>query len=376
MNRRPDRWWENVEWWEYTYADQAEAREDLYASGATAFWHLPTLASLWLEELKRVGLKPVDASSGAPTKQREADPEAHTVPGRTYSLRLQSGKFLWLRTDGRRTGLGYKGVEISDQPLTTDLAVVAALTALEASQVGKREIDKLVSLLKAAGDAPLDGSIGEHLDEALDKLREEGRMRSSDVRFRKSLDLRPFEYCLALLRDRYTGFDGLPRGEQLGLLRKAFSYINPIVDNVQKLAKFLEYGSPRGLPTRTLETAGRRVRAALLRDVASMSPAEIAEELNIAKPPDFEDTGDVPEVRDLAKSGRGMLKEALGEEGLRTLVEANKAEMQRWKSLSDEQKAAEFYADLYDYEGWPSFVAEGIRKRTDESSPAPEDDSE
>lgn len=107
MNRRPKRWWEDRGWWDAEYPDQEEARDGLYRRGAAAFWHLPTLASLWLKELNRVGLTPTDPSSGAPAKQPDhPDPTSHARPGDVHPARLDGGKFFWLRLDGKRTDRG------------------------------------------------------------------------------------------------------------------------------------------------------------------------------------------------------------------------------------------------------------------------------
>lgn len=135
MSRRPERWWDDREWWDSNYSDQGEGRDALYRRGAAAFWHLPTLASLWLEELGRVGLTRPDASSGAPAKQpNRPDPDSHASPGNVHSALLDGGKFLWLRLDGKRTRHGYRNVELSGEPLMTDVAAIAALTTLEVPQ--------------------------------------------------------------------------------------------------------------------------------------------------------------------------------------------------------------------------------------------------
>ncbi len=381
MNRRPKRWWEDRGWWDAEYSDQEEARDGLYRRGAAAFWHLPTLAFLWLRELNRVGLTPPDASSGAPAKQPDhPDLDSHARPGDAHPARLEGGKFLWLRLDGRRTSRGYKNVELSGEPLMTDVAIIAALTALEVSKVNEFELKRLVDLLEEEGEGPLNGSIGDHVSDLIADWRKKGQTRSRDVQFLKSLDLRPFEYCLALLRDRYLQFDDLPRGDQLGLLSRAFSYISPIVDNARKLVKFLEYGSPEGLPTRELETAEKSVKAALLKDVVELSLPQMADELGITKPPSHKVDNDVPDARKMANVGRKILRSALRDEGWQTLKEAKKAEMRRWRSLSKPEKKAELEAeleaDLYDYEGWPASVGESIRRRAGKTTTSSEEHSQ
>lgn len=267
-------------------------------------------------------------------------------------------------------------MEFSGEPLKTDVAAVAALTTLEVPEANEFELERLINLLKEEGNGPLHGSIGEHVTDLLVNWRTEGQERSRDARFLSSLDLRPFEYCLALLRDRYPAFDDLPRGEQFGLLRRAFSYIGLIIDNARKLARFLEYGGPRGLPTREVETAEKSVKAALLKDVAGLTLREVADELGITKPPSHKEDNDVPNVRKMANAGRRILRSAIRHDGWQTVKEAKRTEMRRRGSLSEEQKEAERQADLYDYGGWPAFMWESVRRRVGRTPAADEERSE
>jgi hypothetical protein len=109
-----------------------------------------------------------------------------------------------------------------------------------------------------------------HVSELLKEEREPD-LRRTDRKLLNELDVRPLEYVWALLRERRAGFDRLPREEQFALMKRAFVYVNGVVSNLRKLLKFLEYGTPGGLPTRTLETADKSVQAAVLRDVVGLS---------------------------------------------------------------------------------------------------------
>ena len=366
-------WWEEDEFWEH-YGPE-EITEGLYRSGAADFPHLPTLAELWLDELRRVGLTAPEGSPGAPRKRAGAHaPELDAAKGGGHPVRLGSGKVLRIRFDGDRTEHGYGGVRVSDEPLRTDAAIIAALTALEASETDKRDLARVLDLFLAVslvGVLPR-GFMRRHVSELLKEPREYG-LRHRDLKLLEGLDVRPLEYVWALLRERRAGFDQLPREEQFALMKRAFVYVNEILVNLRKLVKFLEYGTPGGLPTRTLETADKCVQAAVLRDVVGLPPPEVAERLGIPRPPSFEEKRDVPEARDLADKGRALLEEALGEEGWRERAEAMRGEMRRWQALEEDQRRAERRADDLEAFFGPGFLAALRRAR---SEPAAEDGHE
>jgi hypothetical protein len=264
-------------------------------------------------------------------------------------VRLEKGNALWLRFDGDRTEQGYRNVRVSDEPLRTDAAIVAALATLEATVVNKEklalQIRRLSTLLHAHSDAPLEGPLTARVFEVAKQLRG-SKTRIRDLQFlQDDLHLRFFEFVLALLRDRRPGFDELPLEEQLDALKMASSYVSEIVANSLKLMKFLEYGTARGLPTRMPETAAKRMEAAVLKDVGGKSLEEIAERFDIPEPPNFPIKKDYPEVRDLVKKGRSLLEGALGKDGWRERKKTMKAEMQRWQSLSKKEQWAERWAD-------------------------------
>ena len=188
---------------------------------------------------------------------------------------------------------------------------------------------------------------------------ERGRLSDKNARFLEGLDTRPFDFCLVLLRGRRAGFGDLALGRQLGLLERAFYYVDPIVSNARKLARFLEHGDEKGVPTRTSETAQRQVAAALLSDAAGLTAVEIADELGVKKPKNWDIKSDVPQVRREAEAGRELLRRALGA-GAEDLVGMRKAEIEWWRSLTEEQKNKQRQADWRVYDGWPEGLAGGL----------------
>ena len=176
----------------------------------------------------------------------------------------------------------------------------------------------------------------------------------------QGLDTRPFDFCLVLLRGRRAGFGDLALGQQLGLLERAFACVEPVVSNARKLARFLEHGDEKGVPTRTSETARRQVAAALLRDAAGLTTIQIADELGISKPKSWKIKSDVPQVRRDAKAGRELLRRALGAAGTEDLSRSQRAEAEWWRSLTEEQKNKQRQADWRVYDGWPEGLAGGL----------------
>ncbi len=138
-------------------------------------------------------------------------------------------------------------------------------------------------------------------------------------------------------------------------------YVEPVVTNARKLARFLEHGDQKGVPTRISETAQRQVAAALLKDAAGLTAVEIADELGINKPKNWDIKSDVPQVRREANVGRDLLGRALGAAGAEDLVKARRAEMEWWHSLTEEQKNKQRQADWWVYDGWPEGLLGGLR---------------
>src|ERR687885_2999678 len=105
---------------------------------------LASLARLWLQELANVGLQEIDRSSGAPPKEPASYyPRSEPLHSDVVPIKLEeSREVLWLKLNGRRSERGYKRAEVLDTFMSTDRAILAALTALEAKELKTEELDE------------------------------------------------------------------------------------------------------------------------------------------------------------------------------------------------------------------------------------------
>src|SRR5215218_10958619 len=138
--------WDRVPW----VGDREAYREDLYSGLAFAFTDLRAFAREWLEELLRVGYHGMEESLGLPIKQQADDLSAMPGPlplyGEAFPVRLgDPGQVVWLILDGTRSPeRGSREISVSDEPLRTDRAIIAALTSLEGRQLDVSHLRKVL----------------------------------------------------------------------------------------------------------------------------------------------------------------------------------------------------------------------------------------
>ncbi|GEM_PF-2343176 len=317
-------------------------REDLYSGMAFCLSDLRSFAQEWLEELARVGYYGMEEALGLPLKQQADDLSAMPGPlplyGEAFPSRLgDSGQVVWLLLDGPRLAeRGYREISVSDEPLRTDRAILAALTSLEGRQLDVGRLRKVLPEIVP--------SRGESVWDRWTKASEErGHAREvlQSLRHHQALD-----YVLALLRYHRPGFDDLPLEQRADLLAETCAYVNVFLEALRKLVSFLEHGLPgrRGpVPTRLV---GRDVKATILKDVDGLTYREVARELCIPLPVDFVVKGDSPAVRRMVARGREVLEGALGEEGWHRQAEAMRAEAARWRSISSTEQEAEIQSEI------------------------------
>jgi hypothetical protein len=310
------------------------------------------LADLWVKKLAAIGLRETDPSSGSIPKELSSYyPNAGPLYSNILPTKVEgSREVIWLRADGRRTDRGYKSVEILDTPLRTDTAILAALTSLEGEPIAPEELENsAVEAVLRHGEA---ASVGEEV--------------SLDDFVKAALLMVKLEYVAALLRHFRPEFDELPRDEQVALVREACKRVNAFLQALQRLAAFLEYGSPDKDLKRAIEDAERDIRAAELQDIEGLSSVKLGQALGIEPPASDEFKRTNSRASSMAKRGRRLLINAFGEEGWRELVENKRAEQNHFLMLGpEEQNLIRFAED----EGLP---IDFVRQLINEADNAPE----
>jgi len=343
-------------------------REDLYAGMAFGMHDMRAFAREWLEELLRVGYYGMEESLGLPLKQRPGDffapPKPLPLYGSAYPTRIaETGQTIWIRLDGPRSPeRGYREISVSDEPLRTDAAIVAALTALEG-----RPFDLAALRRVLAVGLPLRGeSFWDRWKRVLeDRHTEEGLRRSlRELGHHQALD-----YALMLLRYHRSGFDDLPTEDRANLVADACAHTNELLEALRKLVAFLEHGQLHFREPAAIKVASKDIAAAVLRDVDGLTNREIGERLCVPLPTDFQIKADHPTVRKMVGRGRRALKAALGEDGWKEQVRAMKEEAEAWRSRSPVQRQAELEAEALGvpYEEVLRRLEEGSRRSSEES---------
>jgi predicted RNase H-like HicB family nuclease len=279
-----DPFWEGLPDW----LDEQEAKTLLRRDGAI-FFPLRVLATMWLEELRGTGLAEIPPAETPPrggTHRLDQTPRARE--GDLRPVRLgRSHKAAWVRFDGPRTGRGYRAVDLLDQPLRTEAAVVAALTVLEASVIRDADFERLCEALREhvkahpeLSDKNLEEVLTklprrwfsaqkDALDEGMKELSTEERKKRFGQSWKRwerdpRLWRRTLTYLAALLRHHRPDFDARPLEEQLELLDRHRKRVNGFLEQQRKHTAFVEYGRPVGLP-KAVQNARDQVEASRAR---------------------------------------------------------------------------------------------------------------
>jgi hypothetical protein len=148
-----------------------------------------------------------------------------------------------------------------------------------------------------------------------------------------------------ILRYHRPGFDDLPPQERTNLVVDACAHTNELLEALRKLVTCLEHGRANYRGQAATKVVSKDVKAAVLRDVDSLTNREIGERLGVPLPADFRIKADHPTVRKMVRRGRRALKSALGEDGWKEQVRAMKEEAKRWRSMSKVQRQAGLEAE-------------------------------
>jgi len=262
-------------------------REDLYAGMAFGMPDMRAFAREWLEELLRVGYYGMEESLGLPFKQRSGDyfapPKPLPLYGNAYPTRIaQTGQTIWIRLDGPRSPEhGYQEISVSDEPLRTDAAIVAALSALEGRTFDLGTLRSVLAL-----SMPLRGeSFWDRWTKALEDRRTEEGMGSS----LRQLEHQALDFVMMLLRYHRPAFDELPTEERTNLVADACAHMNEFLEALRRLVTFLEHGRLNYRGPGTIKVAGRDIKAAVLKEVDGLTNRRIAEVLCMNLPADWAD---------------------------------------------------------------------------------------
>jgi hypothetical protein len=280
------------------------------------------------------------------------------------SKRVQhsSGQIMRLLLDAKRTEQGYRGADVFVGPSRTEEAYVAAVLALHGEEMERerdeknRQSDEMAQASKAIlffelmRSGRTDRAARETVYQAMKDLHlyKESPSRATD--FVEGLRLTPVYELLRYFRPE---LDDMSEKERIALLERTIYYINEYLKALRRLTAFLQYGKTgayEGLPNKKVTQAGKQVRAAEFRELVKTEQGDPLPYSEIGKllgekpaPGQMQPhliRGYDARISRMAKDGRGILKQALGEEGYRAYMEEKRAELEHWQTLSkDEQNA-------------------------------------
>jgi hypothetical protein len=150
-----------------------------------------------------------------------------------------------------------------------------------------------------------------------------------------------------LLRYFRPEFHEASEKERIELLERTIGYVNDYLKALQRLTAFLRYGKTgayEGLPTKQVTQAAKQVRAAELRELvrtergAPLPYAKIGKLLGERPTPGQAPRSYEGRIKRMVEAGKGILKQALGEQGYRDYVEEKRAELEHWQTLNEDEK--------------------------------------
>ena len=259
--------------------------------------------------------------------------------------------------NAKRTEQGYRGAEVLVGPSRTEEAYVAALLALQGEEMERegdeknRQSDEMARASKAILFFELmrwdrtDGAARDTVYQAMKDLHlyKESPSRATD--YFEGLKLNPVYELVRYFRPQ---LDDMSEKERIELLERTIGYINDYLKALRRLTAFLQYGKTgayEGLPTKQVTQAAKQVRAAEFRELvrtergAPLPYAKIGKLLGEKPTPGQAPRSYEGRIKRMVEAGKGILKQALGEQGYRDYMEEKRAELEHWHTLSEEKKS-------------------------------------
>ncbi len=275
-------------------------------------------------------------------------------------IRHSSGQVMRLLLDAKRTEQGYRGAEVLVGPSRTEQAYIAAEVALKGDKMKRErdETDYQGGKMARASSAILFAELqrrrhpeGPTLDDVCQAMKELGLLQNDPREEARHLDFFDgfrLDYPYELLRYFRPDFDHLSEKERIALLARTIGYVNDYLEALQRLAAFIQYGKPgayEGLATKQVTRAAKQVQAAELRELIRTERGAPLPYKKIGKL-----LGEKPalnqaprnydrRIKGMVEAGRDILKQALGEQGYQDYIEAKRAEIEHWQTLSDDERA-------------------------------------
>jgi hypothetical protein len=273
-------------------------------------------------------------------------------------VRHSSGQIMRLLLDAKRTEQGYRGADVFVGPSRTEDAYVAAVLALHGEEMERegdpknRQSDEMAQASKAILFFELmrldrtDGAARDTVSQAMRDLHlyKESPPRATD--FIEGLRLTPVYELLRYFRPE---LDQMSERERIELIERTIVYINDYLKALRRLTAFLQYGKTgayEGLPNKKVTQAAKQVRAAEFRELvktergAPLPYAKIGKLLGEKPTPGQAPRSYEGRIKGMVEDGKGILKQALGEQGYRDYMEEKRAELEHWQTLSKDEQAA------------------------------------
>lgn len=246
---------------------------------------------------------------------------------------------------GRGLRYGFRSVRVTLETPKAEKAIFAALVALKGERVEAERL-RYAAILADSIDKAQTSEYSPSRDWA-QSLDENPRLRKATAKDWKGVPT--VRFVSELLGHYRPEFAELPAHEQVALLEKAASYVNEYLEALRKMTAFFEYGDPyEGIPKNTVKKAEQYLEAAELKDIMGLRQREVGAALGLPLSDRDQTYGGHARANQFVREGRKIFKEALGEDGYREYIEAKKAEVERWRSLSVEKRHAELNAEIFD----------------------------